>query len=206
MHRGTRQAHVRDSVSEMQDDHNVSAGSLRSLGRRWFAVQTKPFKEFYAAANLENQRFPTFLPRIRKTVRHARRTRAVSAPLFPRYLFVSLDLSHDRWRSVIGTFGVSNLVTGGTRPLPVPPGLVESLIGATNHLSTLDLSDGLVPGQNVRFLAGPFAEMVGHLVRLDGRGRAQVLLAMLGSERNVTVPARDLAPALDSGNRASGPR
>lgn len=181
----------------MQDDQDATIGSLRPLGRRWFAVQARPFKESYAAANLENQGFPTFLPRLRKTVRHARRSRAILAPLFPRYLFVSLDLSRDRWRSVTGTFGVSHLVTDGTRPLPAPPGLVERLIGASDDLGVLDLSGGLVPGQNVRFVTGPFAEMVGRLVRLDDRGRAEVLLAILGAQRSVTVPAREVAAVLD---------
>lgn len=32
------------------------------------------------------------------------------APFFPRYAFVKLDLWRDRWRSVLGTFGVTTLI------------------------------------------------------------------------------------------------
>ena len=54
--------------------------------------------------------------------------RTVRAPLFPRYLFVILDLERDRWLSVRSTVGVSRLFTQDGRPVPVPVGIVESLI------------------------------------------------------------------------------
>ena len=73
--------------------------SLRAVefdvGSRWYVVQSRPHKELYAAKNLLNQEFHAFIPQISKTVRHARRTKTVLVPLFPRYFFVSLDLSRD---------------------------------------------------------------------------------------------------------------
>ena len=67
--------------------------------------------------------------RFEKTIRHARQLRTVQAPLFPRYLFVILDLERDRWLSVRSTVGVSRLfTTQDGRPIPVPGGIVESLI------------------------------------------------------------------------------
>src|SRR2546425_10203415 len=82
------------------------AGALRP-GERWYAVHTLPQREAYAQGHLRNQRFATFLPKRRKTVRHARKLRAIEAAFFPRYLFVVLDLARDQWRSVNGTYGVS---------------------------------------------------------------------------------------------------
>lgn len=166
----------------------------RPVGRRWFVVQCQPRKEVLAQTNLARQGFPSFLPRFRKTVRHARRTRESLAPLFPRYLFVSLDLGNDRWRSVFGTFGVSRLVTNGFWPAPVPRGLVEDLVTATERFGAMEFSDALRCGEKVRFLTGPFAETIGRLVRLDDAGRAQVLLELLGSERQVSVASASLAP------------
>ena len=173
----------------------------RPEGRRWFVVQCQPRKEVYAQTNLKRQDFHSFLPRFRKTVRHARKTRETLAPLFPRYLFVSLDLGRDRWRSVLGTYGVTRLVTDGFWPAPVPQGLVEDLVAATEQFGAIEFSDALTPGEKVRFLNGPFAETIGRLVRLDDAGRAQVLLELLGSEREVSVSAATLAPVLE---RAAG--
>ena len=49
-------------------------------------------------------------------------------PLFPRYLFIILDLTRDHWRSVNGTYGVNRLLMRAEEPEPVPEGLVEQLI------------------------------------------------------------------------------
>jgi transcriptional antiterminator RfaH len=56
----------------------------------WYVVQTHPHAENKAAAHLQRQGFATYLPRYLKRRRHARRTEAIAAPLFPRYLFVAL--------------------------------------------------------------------------------------------------------------------
>lgn len=173
-------------------------------GQRWYAVQTQPHKERVAGANLEQQGFPAFIPSVRKTVRHARRTRVVLKPLFQRYLFVSLDLGRDRWRSVNGTLGVTRLVTDGFMPVPLPSGLVEELIAMTEELGAISLERALEPGKRVRFLTGPFADTIGQLLTLDDAGRALVLVEMLGSPRRVVAPAGGLASVFDWDGRAAG--
>jgi transcription elongation factor/antiterminator RfaH len=154
---------------------------------RWYVVHTRPHCEFRAEAHLSVQRFRTFLPRYAKTVRHARKLRSVVAPFFPRYLFIALDLQRDRWRSISGTFGVSALVMAGQSPLPVPPGVVESLAASCGEHSHLHLGNTLAVGDCVRVLDGPFADLVGRLVRMDGSERVQVLLSLLGGEVPVSM-------------------
>ena len=166
-----------------------------ATGERWYVVQTLPNREVNARAQLEAQGFRTFLPRYVKTVRHARKLMTVSAPFFPRYLFVALDLGRDRWRSVNGTFGVARLLMGDQCPMPVPSGVVESLAARCGPDGHLQLADRLAVGEQVRLLSGPFADMVGRLARLDGGGRVQVLLRLLGGEVAVTVARAALMPA-----------
>ena len=178
----------------MTREQDLLRATVFPEGPRWYVVQSRPHKELYAATNLQNQAFRTFIPQISKTVRHSRRTKTVLAPLFPRYLFVSLDLSRDRWRSVRGTFGVSCLVMDGDRPRPVPQGLVEQLITTTNGSGGVDFRNRLVLGQNVRFLTGPFADKIGRLVSLDDADRVAVLLEILGSERQIAVAPEVLMP------------
>ena len=166
-------------------------------GPRWFAVHSLPHREAGAQQQLENQGFPTFLPRSRKIRRHARKLETVLAPVFPRYLFVALDLDRDRWRSVNGTFGVARLVMmAGDRPQPVPRGVVEALIASTDGRGVLRFDEGgrLVVGQRARILAGPFAEQIGLLQRLDGNGRVRLLLDIMGGEIGVTLPSAALVP------------
>jgi len=64
--------------------------------RRWYVVHTQPNGEGRADLNLCRQGFATYLPRYARRRRHARRQEVVKRPLFPRYLFVGLDLARDR--------------------------------------------------------------------------------------------------------------
>jgi transcription elongation factor/antiterminator RfaH len=154
--------------------------SMAATSRRWYLAQTLPHKEGTAQMQLEAQGFHSFLPRRPRTVRHARQLRTVNAPLFPRYLFVSLDLGRDRWRSVNGTIGVAGLFMVDDRPAPVPVGVVEDLIQSANSVGRMRSAEDLQPGQKVRLTAGPLAHALGILERLDDRGRVEVLLEIMG--------------------------
>jgi transcriptional antiterminator RfaH len=127
-------------------------------------------------------------------MRHARQLRTVRTPLFPRYLFIILDLARDGWWSVRSTYGVSHLFTCEDRPVPVPVGIVESLIAHAEQ-ANLALCDGLRTGQQVRILSGPFADLVGTLDRLDENGRVRVLLQMMGTKIPVAIDRSRLLPA-----------
>jgi transcriptional antiterminator RfaH len=161
---------------------------------KWYLVHTLPKGERKAELHLGAQAFGTYQPQILKTVRHARQLKTVRAPLFPRYLFIILDLERDRWLSVRSTVGVSRLFTQDGRPVPVPCGVVESLIERSVD-DLLRLDGGLVEGQRVRILSGPFADFVGTLGRLDDAGRVQVLLEMMGTAVPVSLNRSALAPA-----------
>jgi transcriptional antiterminator RfaH len=162
---------------------------------RWFLVHTQPKSESRAGLHLGAQGFRTHLAQIQKTIRHARQLRTVRAPLFPRYIFIILDLGRDRWLSVRSTVGVSSLFTCGDRPVPVPEGVVEALIQRTDEANLTLFNAGLVTGQSVRILSGPFVDLVGTLERLDDAGRVRVLLDMMGTTVPVALHRCALSPA-----------
>ena len=103
-------------------------------------------------------------------------------PLFPGYIFVIIDLSKHRWRSINGTFGVTSLIMGAEQPMPVPPHVVEALVASCESRGVVRLDDSLEIGQKVRILSGPFAETLCRLAHLDDRGRVRVLLKIMGME------------------------
>jgi transcriptional antiterminator RfaH len=157
---------------------------------RWYAVHTQPNRELRAKGHLENQGFEVFLPERLKTVRHARKLSNIAAPFFPRYLFIRLNLTRHRWRSVNGTFGVSSLVMQGEMPHPVPRGVVEAMIASVDASGFLCFQESLAPGTQVRLAAGPFADQLGILDRLDDAGRVRVLLEIMGGTVPVCVERR----------------
>ena len=174
-------------MSTQFDPHSSAQQTMSSVEQnaRWFVAQTQPHREGIADAQLQAQGFKTFLPFVNKSVRHARKLRSVRAPLFPSYIFISLDLDHHRWRSVNGTYGVSWLIMAGQRPAPVPCGVVEAFKELLNETGCVDLGACLQVGQRIEIVAGPFAEAIGLLERQDANGRVRVLLDIMGG----VVPA-----------------
>lgn len=162
---------------------------------RWYVARTLPQRELQAARQLNNQDFRTFVPRYWKNRRHARKVETISAPLFPRYIFVVVDPTRDRWRSINGTLGVDRLLMYGGEPQPVPPGVIENLVAAGDTQGNISFGFNLKEGQAIKVMAGPFAELVGELERLDEGGRVRVLLEILGGRVRVALPQGLVAPA-----------
>src|SRR4051812_34838866 len=122
---------------------------VTELRERWYAAQTLHRRERGAELELGAPGFTSLLPLITRTVRHARQLRKVRTPLFPSYLFVRLDLERDRWRSVNGTYGVARLVMADGRPVPLPTGVVESLLDLRDANGVVRLDRDLSVGQRV---------------------------------------------------------
>ena len=188
-------AKVETRRNELAMSHFDVACHTLAANERWFLVRSLPKSERKAQWHLSAQGFRTYLPQVRKTIRHARQLKTVQAPIFPGYLFIIINLDRDRWLSVRSTIGVASLFAyRDGRPVPAPVGIVESLIDHTDGNSTrLDAS--LVKGQQVRILSGPFADVIGTLERLDAAGRVQVLLKMMGTAVPVTLHRSALSPA-----------
>jgi len=105
-------------------------------------------------------------------------------------------MAHHQWRSVNGTIGVSKLVMRGDQPNPVPRGIVETLIEATDARGILQLNTKLQMGGPVRLTAGPFADQIAILDNLDDSGRVKVLLQILGRQVTVSTDANTVLPLL----------
>ena len=160
----------------------------------WYVAATKAWEEEKARANLANQGFQVFLPKIRRMVRHARRSVLRSMPLFPGYVFVDGSKAQ-RWRSINGTLGVRHLITFDERPAVVEAGFVETLIGMSSQGGIVDLRSRLEVGDAVEFASGPMAGRIGRLVELDDRGRAAVLMELLSNQVRVRTALDALLPA-----------
>ena len=144
-------------------------------------VKSLPRKEVLAHEHLVRQHFETYLPLISvsgSTLHRAGVTRRTA--FFSGYLFVRLDVASDRWRSVNGTVGVSSILQTGGRPAPVPVGLVEQLRERTLDTGELGFEDDVAPGAAIRIVGGPFDSFLGEFRGMDGKGRAQVLIELMG--------------------------
>ncbi|HZT24509.1 MAG TPA: transcriptional activator RfaH [Pseudolabrys sp.] len=166
-------------------------------GQRWYVVQSHPNAEHKAAAHLERQGFSTYLPRYLKRRRHARRIDIVPAPLFPRYLFVGIDLGAQRWRSIVSTVGVSRLVCNGDLPAPIADQVIHELQAREDASGFVRLLDrpNFHAGDRIRILDGAFADCLGLYEGMRDSDRVAVLLDLLGRKVRVTVDVESVAAA-----------
>lgn len=148
----------------------------------WYAVYTQPHGEGKALGHLLRQGYQAYLPRYRTGISHARRRQTVLRPLFPRYLFAGVERASMRWRPILSTVGVTDVVRAGDEPMPVPAEIVGA-IRERENAGAFDRSNpwrSLRLGELVRVTAGAFEDMVGRLVELRDQDRVVVLLELLG--------------------------
>lgn len=162
---------------------------------RWYVVQTKPTKERLALRNLQQQRFETFCPLVRRVRRRGKCVSSEAAPFFSSYIFVYLDLGRDAWRSINGTLGVARIVMAGDCPVPAPIGLVENFILNTSEDGVLDFEEDLRRGDQVRIVGGHFDNMCGKLLSSGRSQRVWILLEMLLGQTSVRVERKDIMAA-----------
>jgi transcription elongation factor/antiterminator RfaH len=179
----------------MTEEVLSESGTESKTGLRWYVVHTQVHAETRASVHLETQGYHVFCPRLRKTVRHARKSTDKLAPLFPGYLFLEMDSSRGRWRSVNGTRGVVRLLTQGDVPQPVPGDIIEALRSRADVHGIMQSVPGLGTGQRIRITEGPFEDLVGTLHGLEGADRVHVLLDLLGRSVMATLRYGALAPA-----------
>lgn len=166
-------------------------------GQRWYVVQSQPNAEAKAVNHLSRQGYNTYLPRYLKRRRHARRVEIVSASLFPRYLFVGIDLNVQRWRSIFSTVGVSRLVCHGELPTPIASSVIEGLKAREDESGFIQLDQRLKfrPGDKIRVMDGVFGDCLGLYEGMKDSDRVAILLDLLGRKVRVTVNMDSLAAA-----------
>ncbi|MDT3687792.1 MAG: transcription termination/antitermination NusG family protein [Pseudorhodoplanes sp.] len=164
----------------------MSAPALTD-GQSWYVAFTHPNAEARAVMHLRNQGYATYFPRILKKRKFGRRIERAPAPLFPRYVFVGLDIHYQRWRSVNGTVGVSHLVCHGDRPASVDECVIKSIASREKEGLVQLTPTRFDIGQAVRIVDGVFADQLGLYEGLGERDRVRILLDLLGRKVKVMI-------------------
>ena len=170
----------------------------------WYVVFTKPQKELQVASLLEGKKQLTvFLPEVYQKYRGKLQLR----PLFPRYLFVQIDLEELETGVVNYTPGVIRLVSADEKPLPLSNEVIEAI---REEVERLNAQGGLPSehydeGEVVRLRSGPLAGLEAVFVKhLPARDRAIVLLNFLGQANQIEIDISEIEPKRRRGTRGRG--
>lgn len=174
-------------------ESHATSNAVKSDNLPWFVAQLKPNGFATAKLNLHKQGYETFMPMREREVRHARKVKTVTRPLFPGYIFVSFDPETTQWRSINNTYGVSGLIMGGVNsPQSAPPDLMQTLLAGCSDGDLICPPEALAPGNVVKVVNGPFKDIIATVEALSNGDRIAVLLDVLGRVTRVEVARQNL--------------
>lgn len=156
----------------------------------WYAVYTKHQHEKTACELIEGKGFEVFLPLYRAEHRWKDRTKVVSLPVFPCYLFVRTDF--ERKLEILKTPGVFSLIESGGRPCEVPNSEIEAIRKITQSQAKVEPHPYLKCGDYVRVRQGALAGIAGVLSRVKNRYRVVVSVDLLQKAVSVEVDIASL--------------
>lgn len=166
------------------------------VGDRWYVIRTNIRCEFRAQYGLDAEGFRTFLPRITKWRRHARTSEVVDIALFPRYLFLEADFNLQSIDRVHRTNGVESIVNNNGVPSSIYSEFIWELITRQMKGEFDETKTEKMPvGGKIAVVEGKYDGALGHIAKLPGNQRAEVIISIMGQKQRQILRLAELRPA-----------
>ncbi|MCU1315417.1 MAG: transcription antitermination protein nusG [Candidatus Acidoferrum typicum] len=166
--------------TKSQDDHFDSPSS-------WYALYTRHHHEKTVARILTSKGFEIFLPLYSTAHNWKDRTKLVSLPLFPCYVFLKGGL--ERRLGIVTTPGVHALVSSAGQPAAISHAEIEGIRRAIESGVSIEPHPLLKCGDCVRVNSGALEGIQGILVRKKNLYRLVLSVGMLGKAASVEIDA-----------------
>ncbi|MGA7108628.1 MAG: UpxY family transcription antiterminator [Terracidiphilus sp.] len=170
----------------------------------WWAIYTRHQHEKAVAQVLETKGFEVFLPLYDSVRRWKDRSKLLSLPLFPCYVFLRGGIS--RRLHVLTTPGVHTILYNGERIAIIPNEEMEAVRKAINSPSKVEPHPFLRCGEAVRVIRGSLEGVQGVLVRKKSFYRLVLSVEMLAQSVSVEIDAADVEPAKPKASTGIPPR
>jgi len=161
----------------------------------WYVLYTRHQHEKTVAQILTSKGFETLLPLYSTARRWKDRTKLLSLPLFPCYVFLRGGL--ERQLDIMTTPGVYNILSTAGQPTAVPPAEIEAIRRVVEGGAPVEPHPFLNCGDWVRVKCGPLMGIQGILVRKKNLYRLVISVEMLGRAAAVEMDA-SLVERLDA--------
>lgn len=161
---------------------------ITETAERWYVVFTKPRKEELVSFYLQREKIEVFSPKIREKTERGGRIVSVLNPLFPGYLFVSVDLTIEIFNKIQWTRGVRRILGNGDNPASIDNAVIEFLRGQTSRDGIIRLPVRFKEGDKVRIKYGPFRDLIGIIKNpIPKDGRIKVLMDIIKKSADIEV-------------------
>ena len=198
-------AELLDVVDDDDDDDEpfISEPSPYDRPGDWFVVHTyagyeNKVKQNLASRvrsmNVEDRIYEVVIPMEDVIEFKGGRKVVVQKKVFPGYLLTRMALDDDSWYVVRNTPGVTGFVGSGAKPTPLSRKEVEDILGVGKVEGAEVPTKKARPrlefemGEQVRVVAGPFADFNGAISEIDvDRSKLKVLVNIFGRETPVEL-------------------
>jgi transcription termination/antitermination protein NusG len=191
-------------VTELEEEEAAPAEpSPYDRPGNWFVVHTyagyeNKVKQNLASRvrsmNVEDRIYEVVIPMEDVIEFKGGRKVVVQKKVFPGYLLVRMELDDDSWYVVRNTPGVTGFVGSGAKPTPLSRREVEDILGVGKVEGAEVAQKKARPrlefeiGEQVRVVAGPFADFNGAISEIDvDRSKLKVLVNIFGRETPVEL-------------------
>ena len=167
---------------------------IKKQTSKWFLVYTKAKEEQRAKKHLENQGFQIFLPMIAFAKMNQSKSAIVEA-MFPRYLFVNINLERDNWTCIKSTRGVSHMVVFGQRFAEMPNQVIAYLKSGAdkNHIFKQAITrQEFQKGDKLVIEKGIFKDKEATFLSKKSKERVRILLRFVNHLITAEIPASDV--------------
>lgn len=150
----------------------------------WYALRSKPHKEFLLHEQLLAREIECFFPRIQVTPVNPRSRKEQA--YFPGYLFVKTNLDEIGTNTFKWMPYAQHLVSFDGVPSIVPIAIIEQLRHLLTQINALagQKAEKFTPGEQVVVAEGPFEGYQGIFdIHLSGTDRAKILIELLGNRQ-----------------------
>ena len=163
------------------------------INQRWFALQVKSRWETSTALFLSGKGYVTFLPQYRLKRRWSGKTREISAPLFPGYIFCQFD--SQKRLPILVTPGVVAVVGRGRIPIPIEDSEIASIQTVIASGFPAEPWPYLEIGQRIRIEDEALDGLEGILINFKGKQRIVVSVSLLRRSVALEIDRSRVRPA-----------
>lgn len=174
----------------MKDEQSASVAEPE--GMSWWALYTRHQHEKVVAEMLEAKGLEVFLPLYESIRRWKDRSKLLSLPLFPCYVFVRGEMN--RRLQVVSTPGVHMILTHGENIARVPEDEIDAIRRTVEGSIRVEPHPFLRVGERVRVTRGTLEGVEGILVRKKNLFRLVLSVNMLAQSVAVEIDAADVEP------------
>lgn len=166
---------------------NEPPNGCRQWSDGWLAIHTRYQHESLAARSLEYKGFEVFLPQYTVVRKWSDRTKELSAPLFPGYVFLRGEPEYQL--RILTTPGVLGWVGFAGVPALIPDAEIDAVRQTVERRAHVEPYPFLKCGDWVRVKSGPLEGVEGMLVRSKRQFRLVLSVQLLQKSVAVEVDA-----------------